>query len=254
MKNILTNTVLFIALCGVLNSCKKRDNEELVTFPLELAYNNLSIKNHVRLFTNGQEIKDTAIIYNFLSEDKNLFTTTNWVGVDMGELKFTSADTLEFSVQDNKGKLPFFLILAPWELTYRTVITTQEVVTNIKYSVLKINNEIYFYSLKPVLALTNDFGYKLLKYIAPSEPNSSPSLPSPGMPIEQRITRKMLVGYGNYTEINMSYFIFKYTHHTHPSYKIRGNISNEFNESIISTLAAKDTLAVTTFSINYKKR
>jgi hypothetical protein len=260
MKKVLMKTVLFIALCGFILSCKKDKKEEVVSFPLELAYNNLSIRNKVRLFTNGQEIKDTAIINKFLGTNKNLFTT-EYKLTNMGNLRFLSADTIETlappvpNVPFN-SKTNFQLNLVPWEIPYH--YPELEKLSNYnRYLIIKINDQFICYSYKPIDVFNNqDRSNKLLKYKSPDDIfYNSPLIPSS---VNNRYTKRVMVGYGSYNEININYLVCKLSLQVEPDFptsRVKGLLlsTNEFDENYISSLGATDTLAVTTFSINYKK-
>ncbi len=252
MKNSIFKTVLFIALCGGFAGCKKEEKVEVITFPLELTHFKTVIKNQIRLFANGKEINDQKIIRNFLGEDINWFTSTNFPMQKMGKLKFTSQDTLEFPSKFEDEGFSSLIMRDPWE--YFPLITEpfppstnppKPIKKNIMFRIEKNNNQILFYSVEPIFMDMNDLGYKLLKH-------TTYSLPFSDSPTTSKERRKMLVGYGTYNEITMSYLLYKY-YDSSNRFTATGTTSNELNENMISSLGANDTVAVTTYSIYYKK-
>ncbi|TAH02755.1 MAG: hypothetical protein EAZ15_04645 [Sphingobacteriales bacterium] len=245
MKNSIFKTVLFIALCGGFAACKKEEKVEVVTFPLELTHFKTVIKNQVRLFANGKEINDQKIISNFLGEDIKWFTSTNFPMQKMGKLKFTSQDTLEFPSKFEDEGFSSLIMRDPWEFLPLTTGSPKPVQKNIKYTIEKNNNQILFYSVEPIFMNMNYLGYQLLKH-------TTYSIPFPDSPNTSKERRKMLVGYGTYNEITMSYLLYKY-YDSSNHFTATGTTSNEFNENIIYSLGARDTVAVTTYSIHYKK-
>lgn len=262
MKNLKIKTLLLFALCGGLVACKKREKEEVVSFPIDLTYSNLTIKNSVRLFSDGKEIKDSKVINDFLGTDKNLFTT-EYKLTNMGNLRFISTDTLETLYPPEleadftlKRKLFFQLHIPYWEVPFYYPSAERNSHFN-KFSIAKSNDQFIFYSSEPIDIFNyNNFGNLLPKHKSPVVSIPSP-LPLP-IPDDKKYTKRVMLGYGTYNEIAINYMICKFSVQIKYPYFPRRYASislnsNEFDENIISTLGATDTLAVTTYSIHYKK-
>jgi hypothetical protein len=246
MKNILTKAVLCIAICGGITACKKEiKEEEVINFPIELAFNKLSINNPVRLFTDGKEIMDTKVINDYLGANKNLFTKTNWP-IDMGALKFISADTLELPNPSPMSNNILLLSTSAWGRNFFDPVEIDLLINS--FTIAKNNNQFVFYSSYPFLEFKdNNLGYILLKH-------KSPLIIIDPLPaqLNTKRTQRVLSGYGTYNEMDMNYMLYKYNYKTPKNYTI-GGTPNEFDESVISSLGVKDTLAVATYSIHYKK-
>lgn len=63
--------LLYIAfLTGALFSCRKKDNQDTVTFPQTVYAGNLASRSGIRMFVRDTEITDTAVIRRFIGDSK----------------------------------------------------------------------------------------------------------------------------------------------------------------------------------------
>ena len=87
-----------IFYCFVI-SCKKKDNQEQVTFPQTIYSHDVSVTSAVRMFTSDGEIKDTTLINSYI-RGMHYFNLTS---VDPSDyLSFISADSVIISSYTDK--------------------------------------------------------------------------------------------------------------------------------------------------------
>lgn len=217
-----------LILLLMINSCKKTEIEQAVEFPSTLYLNRVSIKSKVRLYTHKKEIIDQVVIDRFLKSNKD-FRLKDSSFVSDEYIKFFSPDSAEMSS------------------SYNSLLVT------------KNDNQLIFRSTKKVI-ITNEsiqYNHNMSKYRSEVEPVWDYKF----------IAYNMLVGYGNYSELNLSVFEYSRvswnTFHNPDYYYLypeiykgsaSGTIFNEFDESYVNSISKADTLAVREYFYSFTKR
>lgn len=221
MKNIILKALLLYLFTHLFISCKK-DNSGSTFDPTKKLYAyKATQKSTVRLFTNGVEIKNSAVINNFI-KNSTVFNL-DLSKIDRSYfLTFSSVDTAIFN--NDNFNFPE------------------------KYSIVKQNNQFLFYSPEVLIDRNQTFRYlyDMFKYTYPQTP-----LPlSSGFVFK---TKFIKVGYGSFKEVELSLLSYKYVQSFMGSRLSteQSGLNNEFNENVISKLSVNDTLAIQEFSLRY---
>ncbi len=222
MKTILANLLLLLLLLTLFISCKKNEVGNGFNPSKKLYTQSVTQKYSVRLFTNGMEIKNQTVINNFIKN--SLVFNLNLSNVDKSYyVTFSATDTAIFN--NDNFNFPE------------------------KYSIVKKDNQFLFYSGD--VFLSNDLPFRyfndMLKY------KYAEKLLPIGGGLDLKQTRFIKVGYGNYNQMEFSLLSYKYIQTSIGGrfFSEQSGITNEFNESVITKVGAKDTLAVQEFSIKY---
>ncbi|TLV02448.1 hypothetical protein [Dyadobacter luticola] len=217
-----------IMLLLLINSCKKTEIEQPSEFPSTLYLNRVSIKSQTRLFTDKKEITNKVVIEKFLKNNGG-FRLKDSSFISDENIKFFSTDSAELSN------------------SFNSLLVT------------KNGNQLIFKSTNRLIVTKEaiQHGYNMSKYRAEFEPVWDGKFS----------TYNMLVGYGDYSELNLS--VFEYSrvswnifydpdyYYLHPKL-YRGSASgtsfNEFDESYVNSISKADTLAIREYFYSFKKR
>ncbi|MFV0418188.1 MAG: hypothetical protein ACK5KT_05615 [Dysgonomonas sp.] len=211
MKKLFFTCITYMGLCfSIFTTSCSEDSERgnllsHSSFPLTVQANSLEITS-IRLFSDGNEIKDSQIINNYIQKSKDYFYfNTDNNKPFSGEILFLSKDTAT--------------------------------VNNRKFSINKIDEHIYtLYSKRESL---NDYnnGFTLsdiIKYKSPQSPAAGGKF----------VSREVMVIHSYEDRIEISALSYDLRLHSNSSYSYNaGRIYNEFNENILK-LTATDTLAI----------
>ena len=209
--------LFYILLIGsLLYACGK---EEIGIFSVKLVSHSIIEISPTRLFTDGKEVFNAAVINKFTEDYREHFNINqnNTSIAGKYSLIFVSKDSAVFgnsfgcTVHKN-GKQ--FLFYSPLEKYY---------------------NSASFEACSR---------YNILKYTAEKKPSSLPN---------GYITREVQVGYGSYLSIEMSYLIYKVVVPPYGSHfsMCAAGVLNEFNENIIPSIRSNDTIAVKEYRLRY---
>jgi len=207
-------------------SCKKSEIKQLPEFPATLYLNRISVKSKIRLYTDKREITDKTVIDRFVKSYGG-FTLKDSSFVSDLYIRFFSPDSAEFSD------------------TFNSLLVT------------KNDKQLVFKSTRKLIVSEEDIQnfYNMAKYRSEFE----------RMWGSQFSHYNMFVGYGNYSELNLSLFEYNrvwWNTHGDPNYYLdphrRGRASgtwfNEFDESYVNSLSKADTLAFREYFYSFKKR
>jgi hypothetical protein len=222
MKNLKIKTILFLALCGYLPSCKKGGEQQSIFFPQTLYFTQLSAKTGVRVFTKNGQITDPIVIARFIKNTTN-FNLQNQAIDANDKLIFTSKSNVLFGVPG-----------VPFDLNSGFASTKTEFI---------------FHSQKQNTVNTQSLAYKLLKFKAPLKTiGTAPTL--------TYTSPEVRVAYGNYLDLNFSVLSYKIAQDDGITLETQTNIvSNQaidFNAAFLAQLPTIDTIAVQEFIYNYK--
>ncbi|WP_316838537.1 hypothetical protein [Pedobacter gandavensis] len=208
-----TISLLFLGGC-VLSACKKESKEEAVVFPLIFHSERLEMNSGVRVFTKDGEIKDPGKIANFV--------------------KYNDYFQIPDSTNSTKDSLFTFSSKNQVLISYGTRKTL--------FDLAKTNNMFLFTSTEETAFTRDPHPTKgLFKHI-----NRSP-IPA----VELDLGRIMHVAYGDYKTLKLPmqrYFISRRNNDSNFSQAV-GTVNNDIDESFISTLRNRDTLAYRTYHI-----
>jgi hypothetical protein len=218
MKNLKIKIIVFIALGGLIISCKKNGEQKLVFFPETFFFTHLTKQNEVRLFTKGREIKDADTIARFIQNNPNF------------NLPDQPVNGLQSIVLNSKS-------LAK--------IGTQQYNLNSDFALTK--TDFIFYS-SPYSVNPNDLIFRISKYSQPlKSTGTAPNL--------TYTTQEVRVAHGSYLNLNFSYLSYKIKQGVGVNQTIQTGI--KFNEAVdfktafLSQLNTTDTIAVQEFIGNY---
>ncbi len=220
--------VCVLLLLLVINSCKKTDIEQPPEFPSTLNLNRISIKSKIRLYTDRKEITDKALIDRFLKING---------GFELKDSSFVSDECIKFFSPDS-AEIPD---------SFNSLLVT------------KNDNQLVFKSTNRLIVTREaiQYSYNMSKYRSEFVPVWDSKFS----------TYNMLVGYGNYSELNLSVFEYRRVswntftdpdnYYLHPQL-YRGSSSgrrfNEFDESYVNSISRADTLAIREYFYSFKKR
>lgn len=214
-------------LLFVIIGCKKSELEQSPVFPSTLYLNRISIKSKIRLYTGKKEITDKVVIDRFLKINGG-FRLKDSSFVSDEYIKFFSPDSAEMRSGFNS------LLVTKNGQQFIFKSTNKHIVTQ---------EDIYYY-------------YKMAKYRSEFEPVWDSKF---GL-------YNMLVGYGSYSELNLSLFEYRrvwWNTYNNPDYYLhpeinRGSASgtwfNEFDESYMNSITQADTVAIREYFFSYKTR
>ncbi len=198
----------------------EKEAEEVISFPITLYASEISEVNNIRLFVKNTEVFDQATINNFIDDDF-IF--------DPSSIKLTEINSMTFSSKDS----------VIFESNHQ------------QYSVYKTADQFLFYSSGYIKFIVKQTSF--LKHR--SEQISIPL--SSGY---RHAEKDVMVGYGSYTNFEMSFLIYKLHEYLYNNNElvyrgsIRGGTSNEFNEDFIHELGTNDTLAIREIKIKFVKK
>ena len=197
----------------LLCACGK---EDIIDFPITLHAHELSRVSDVRLFVNKNEIYDSNVIEAFVSNSEYFkLPTPAEIQSSNESISFLSKDSVLF------GTL------------------------TIGFTVKKNANQFLFYSSLMFPTNSGDILHSLLKY--PSE-----LVPLSHFTGFKHLTREVLVGYGSYKKLELSFFSYMLSINGDSFQQfISGKLSNEFNEEAINTLQLRDTLAIQEYRVRF---
>jgi hypothetical protein len=210
----------------VIISCKKTEIEQLPEFPSTLYLHRISIKSKIRLYSDKKEITDKAVIDRFLKRNG---------GFRLKDSSFVSDEHIKFFSPDS----------AEMPTSFNSLLITK----NGKQLIFKSTNK------QIVTKEAIQYSYNMAKYRSEFEPVWDSKF---GI-------YNMLVGYGNYSELNLSLFEYRRVSwyiYNDPNYYLdplnRGSASgtwfNEFDESYVNSISKADTLAIREYFYSFKKR
>jgi len=206
------SVVLLFILPVILDSCKKKDNQDQVVFPQTVYAHDLVVTSAIRMFTGNGEINDTAVINRYV---KGL-PYFNLSSVNISDyLSFVSADSVVVSAHTDKFSYTLnnglFLLYSP---TY--------------------------FQFDPAnhLARLCD---TLLKYKSPIV------LVPAGTNLLYWARKAVWVAYGNYQELTTPGLGYKVS--SYQGYQA-GTLPNEFFEGSAAALRPGDTMAVQSYSMH----
>lgn len=198
----------------------EKEVEEVASFPIMLYVSEISEVKDIRLFVKNTEVFDQATINNFIDDDF-IF--------DPNSIKLTKINSMTFNSMDS----------VIFESNHQ------------QYSVHKTADQFLFYSsdyIKFVVKQTSFLKHR-------SEQISIPLIFG-----YQYAEKDVMVGYGSYTNFEMSFLIYKLHEYLYNNNElayrgsIRGGTSNEFNEDFIHELGTTDTLAIREIKIRFVKK
>lgn len=217
-----------LILLLVIIGCKKTEIEQPPEFPSTLYLNRISIKSKIRLYSDKKEITDKAVIERFLKSNG---------GFRLKDSSFVSDEHIKFFSPDS-AEIPN---------SFNSLLITK----NGKQLIFKSTNKLI------VTKEAIQSSYNMSKYRSEFEPVWDNKFSG----------YNMLVGYGNYSELNLSVFEYRRVswntfsdpdnYYLHPQL-YRGSASgtrfNEFDESYVNSIRKADTLAIREFFYSFKKR
>ncbi len=220
---------LYIFLLAIIIlACKKTKIDPAPQFPSTLYLNGITKKSTIRLFTNKGEITDQSVIDKFIKGTK---------GFTRKDTSFISDETLIFFSADSAGIPNLFNSL----------------------TVVKKENQLIFKSTNRNIISDAQLSssYKMTKYQSEIKPVWDGKFS----------VYNMLVGYGNYSALNLSVFEYNrigwyiqwnWSDDSSPDIwdksSSSGTIFNEFNESYINSVGKYDTLAIQEYFYSFRKR
>lgn len=208
-------------------SCKKTEIELPTEFPSTLYLNRISIKSKIRLYSDKKEITDKIVIDRFLKNNG---------GFRLKDSSFVSDEHIKFFSPDS----------AEMPSSFNSLLITK----NDKQLIFKSTNKLI------VTKEAIQYSYNMSKYRSEFKPVWDSKFS----------TYNMLVGYGNYSELNLSVFEYRrvsWNTYYDPDYILhpeiyRGSSSgtrfNEFDESFVNSISKADTLAIREYFYSFKKR
>ncbi|MEO6286679.1 MAG: hypothetical protein ABIN80_25045 [Dyadobacter sp.] len=217
---------LIFFLSVLLAACKNKDIISASKFPAELNIVKVN-KISIRLFINKMEVKDKDVIDSFIAGDKEFGVSPHAVsGSD--KLRFFSADTA--SINDG----------------------------NEKVAVTRTQHQFLFTSVKP--------SYQSLEYfrLIGNMNKYRSELGGPRYDGKYAV-QNMMVGYGNYSEIEIRVFNYKLVK-AHKGFDYyfgierlyrsvnAGKVFNEFDEKYVNSLTQTDTLAIEEYSYTFRAK
>jgi hypothetical protein len=217
-----------LLLLLVVIGCKKTEIEQPPEFPSTLYLNRISIKSKIRLYSDKKEITDKAVIDRFLKNNGG-FTLRDSSFVSDEHIKFFSPDSAEIPN------------------SFNSLLITK----NGKQFIFRSTNKLI------VTKEAIQSSYNMSKYRSEFEPVWDSKFSG----------YNMLVGYGNYSELNLSSFEYRRVswntfsdpdnYYLYPQL-YRGSASgtrfNEFDESYVNSIRKADTLAIREYFYSFKKR
>jgi hypothetical protein len=160
---------VFILLVVII-SCKKTEIEQLPEFPSTLYLHRVSIKSKIRLYSDKKEIMDKVVIDRFLKRNG---------GFRLKDSSFVSDEHIKFFSPD----------FAEMPNSFNSLLITK----NDKQLIFKSTNRLI------VTKEAIQSSYNMSKYRSEVEPVWDSKFS----------TYNMLVGYGNYSELNLSVFEYR---------------------------------------------
>ncbi len=218
MKNPVTKTFLFLALCGCFTSCKKEGEQKSVFFSQTLYATQPSKITEVRLFTQTGEIIDTAIINKFI-KNENVFNLQNQAINTDEQMTFVTKSLANFGNPQQAYDL------------------------NSDFANRK--TEFIFYSQKQNPVNPQDLAFLLLKIKAPVVTTGvAPNI--------THTTKDVRIANGNYLDLNFSVLSYKIKQNTGTQTGTTYNQPVNIDAKALAQLQITDTLALQYFIINYK--
>lgn len=230
-ENILLKSMKYLSaliLFLVIISCKKTEIVQPAEFPATLYLNRISIKSKIRLYTNKKEITDKVVIDKFLKSNG---------GFRLKDSSFVSDEQMKFFSPDS----------AEMPNSFNSLLIT------------KNDNQLIFTSTNRLIVTKEaiQYGYNMSKYRSKFEPVWDSKFSG----------YNMLVGYGNYSDLNLSVFEYmrvSWNTFYDPDYyylypqiyrgSASGTMFNEFDESYVNSISKADTLAIREYFYSFKKR
>ncbi|PKK38229.1 hypothetical protein BWI96_00060 [Siphonobacter sp. SORGH_AS_0500] len=229
MKKV--SLVLMASVLLFFWSCSK-DREEMISFPHYMVTDYFKVKTPIRLFTDGKEITDQAIINTFIED--STYTgfgkyTKHSSYFENDKIKITKDTLITFTHQDS------------------VVIGTFDARTNPKRSVIKKGNEFVIISPSHTIQSQTSPINEILKHKFIIDNVTY-------MPIHGSLylIREVYSAYGDYNQMEMPRINYLY--------KRKGGWGNalsrlnEFDEAYIAKVAKGDTLAVQEYRIGLKAK
>ena len=217
-----------LALFVAVAACKPERIDKAPEFPADLYITKVNKKAGIRLFINKIEIKDKAVIDAFVAGERNFHVESRDVTAE-DKISFLSADT------------------ASMENLYN------------KMTVSKTGDQFIFRSVSDHWISPNDTQQFFYMYKYRSEPGRSRY-------DGKLAVNMMVVGYGDYSNVELSVFNYKIVragYYRDDSYfgsgslyrsVATGKVFNEFDEAYLQTLTKTDTLAIEEYSYTFKVR
>ncbi len=221
MKNLKINLLFLFALCGCFASCEKVGEQKSVFFPQILYANQINKITEVRLFTQGKEITDTAVINRFIKNETN-FNLQNQALNTNEEINFLSKSLVQFGNPKQAYDL------------------------NSDFANRK--TEFIFYSQKLNPVNPQSLAYLLLKFKAPV-------IATGVVPNIKNTTKDVKVASGNYLELNLSALSYKIKQgNATPQIGIAYNQPITIDTKALEQLQITDTVALQYFTYNFKAK
>lgn len=216
-----------VLLSVLLIACKNHDIDKIAQFPTDLSMVKVNKKSGIRLFINKIEVKDQAVIDEFVAGQQNFGVSSQSI-VSSEKIRFLSPDTASI---DNIAE---------------------------KLAVIKTGTQFLFTSVNPA--------YLTLEYARLID-NMNKHRSELGLPRYdgKYVVNRIVAGYGNYSEIEIPVFNYKlvkaYTvedYYGWGEYLFRsvnsGKVFNEFDMTYINSLTKTDTLAVEEYSYTFQAK
>ena len=208
--------VMLFILPDTIVSCKKKDNQDQVTFPQTVYASDLANRTAIRMFIKGTEITDTAVIHKYIGDAKYF----NQNGMDSSYyISFVSSDSATIAGYTHKFS---YTLNGDLFLIYSRD----------------------FYEIDPMdhLSVLAD---TIQKY-------KTKKIPVPhGTNLATYIRYAIWVAHGTYNNLLLSIIAYKIS--TWGAYQM-GTLPNEFFEGTLSALRTGDTVAVQSYSIRMVAR
>ena len=209
-------------------SCKTKEPEPSEHFPVDLYFIEIMQKNGIRLYVNGIEIHDQAIIQKFVKDSK-------YPTFGAGNMEISKDEKITFLSED-----------------------TVQIGENRKMIVENSDKGLFFRGLEKIRISEQNVRliYNMNKYRSDWQ--------GPGYGNEGWVDY-IMVGQGNRATLRISCFNYKLVKaHQYDDYfgmgpylfrsVYTGNVFNEFNEEYLNTLTKSDTLAIEEYSFVLKSK
>ena len=210
----MKNLIYILSIIVLLCSCKKEFND----FPVTLYADKVTYTSDVRLFVGQTKVTDKAIINKFIRNNAEQFQLSNYVISTYGTMHFNSKDSVTFFTESSK------------------------------YSVKKEDSQFLFYSSLPFpVELSLPGGLRSPRMILPFRKYTDELI----LIGTSYFTKEVGVGYGSYTNLEMSFMAYKIVKTLAGTHMESGTINNEFYEEATSTLQPTDTLAIMEYRVKF---